>query len=145
MDFLTDQRLIFTSKENENIYIFFNTKYKIEIAEIFLLCATIGYKKNLRVQYSEYGREFRSNYIKPSGRSSLYSILLDSNENISVEDFQNKENHNRYVKILQEYAEGGMFDLIENVFSIKYSNGFLDENYDLYIYDILKYVRSIIS
>jgi len=141
MDFLNEQRLIYTSKENENIYKFLKDVYKIENTEFFVLCASIGFRANRKEQFDETGREFRSNYLKSSGRTTLYTILLNSSEQkISIDDFGNKENHSRYVKLLQEYAEGGVCELIDRVLKSKYSSGYLDQSYKWYIPDIMNYV-----
>lgn len=140
MDFLADQRLVYTSKENENIYTFLNEKYGLKYQESFLLFAVIGFKNHKRITFNETGREFRSNYLKISERVSLYTILLKSDANISFESLSNKDSHSKFVKILEEYAEGGVHILIRDVFKSKYVNGKLKDGDINYIPDIMLYI-----
>lgn len=140
MDFLADQRLIYTSKENENVYTFLNEKYGLKYHEAFLLFAIIGFRNQKRIPFNNTGREFRSNYLKIAERVSLYTILLKSEENITFDSFSVKENHSVLVKILEEYAEGGLNVIISEVLKSKYINGRLQEGYINYIPDIMNYI-----
>jgi hypothetical protein len=140
MDFLADQRLVYTSKENESIYTFLNEKYGLKYHEAFLLFAVIGFRSHKRITFKDTGREFRSNYLKISERVSLYTILLKSDLDITFESFSVKDNHSKLVKILEEYAEGGLHVLISEVFKSKYLNGKLQEGYINYIPDIMNYI-----
>ena len=143
MDFLTEQRLVYTSKENENVYKFLAEKYKLAYHELFLLFSAIGFIKKERKSFNEKGREFRCNYLKPSERVSLYSILINSDEDITINDFGNKSKHQEYINVLEEYAEGGLEILIQNVFRSTYENGLLDEKYAMYISDIMHYIYEL--
>lgn len=147
MDFLqTEQRLVYTSKDYESIYVFFNDEYRIEYAELFVLCAIIGFKTNSRKALSENGREFRSNYIKSGNRSSLYTILLSNKATpFVIDDFLVKEKYKDMVKVLEEYSEGGMNEIIEKVFKSKYHKGNLDPVYKHYLRDVMQYVRDIVN
>jgi hypothetical protein len=142
MDFLSEQRLMYSSKKNEEIYKFFNANHNIEIHEFFLFCVSIGFRMKKRVKFNEKGREFRSNYLKPSGRASMYSILLSVEVGYTINDFQDKDNHKIFADILEEYAEGGLAVLITEVFRSKYIDGHLDSNYRFYISDITNFVLS---
>jgi hypothetical protein len=53
MDFLTGQQLVYANKKYEGIYELFKTEYGIEIAELFILCASIGYKHGRRISFDK--------------------------------------------------------------------------------------------
>ena len=141
MDFLNEQKIFYTSKKNENIYIFFQNKYKISYDELFTLAAVIGYKNNMRSAFTEHGREFRSNYLKRNKKAAIYSIILNDQQ---LGKQINKFDDNEYVlqckKILEEYAEGGIEYLLSNVFCKKWDGIQLDDSYDDYLVDVMSYV-----
>ena len=141
MDFLqTEQRLIYSSKGNENIYKFFNENYGIDYSEFFVICVVIGFKNKSRIAFNETGREFRSNYIKSNNRATLYTVLLsESREQYTIHDFTNKEKYKDMIKTLEEYAEGGVQILIQKSFRSKYYKGNLDMDYKYYLKDLLQY------
>lgn len=58
----------------------FNTKYDIKYHDLFLLCASLGFKKNRSVPIEERGRELRTNYLNSSQRAAAYTILLNDQE-----------------------------------------------------------------
>jgi len=141
MGFLAKQRLIFTSKEYEDIYIKFNKSYDIPYQELFLICCTIGFKRNKKVKFKEKGREFRSNYWDDDSRVSAYCILLnDKDLNITIEDFNDKDRYLEFQKTLEEYAQGGMQILLDEVFPPNIINNINSKPYDEFIIDIMSYV-----
>ncbi|KEI07164.1 hypothetical protein Z957_09565 [Clostridium sp. K25] len=143
-DFLTEQQIIFnTSKKFEDVYIKLNDIADIKYQELFILCATIGFKNNRSNKVEKKGRELRSAYLNSDQKSSAYSIILNEN-NIgkNIEKFEEKEFVFLAKKTLEEYAEGGMELLIKEAFPTKFN--FEDEKlelrYDEYIIDIMSYV-----
>ena len=46
MDFLAEQQIIFTSKKYEPIYKSLNTLIDVKYHDLFMLCASIGFKNN---------------------------------------------------------------------------------------------------
>lgn len=141
MDFLKEQGLIFTGKKYEEIYILFKNKYDISYDQLFTLCATIGFINNRSINRGDKGREFRGSYIKIKNRTSLYSIILNDSElGKAVDLFDNNEYQKKCVAKLEQYAEGGMEILVEEVFKGKWGANKLDEFYNEYIIDIISYV-----
>lgn len=142
VDFLTEQQIIFnTSKRFEDIYIKFNEIADVKYHELFILCATIGFKNNRHNKIGEKGRELRSAYLDSNQKASAYSIILnDANIGKNIDRFVDKEFVSLAKKSLEEYAEGGMELLIEEAFPTKFNNGILETRYDEYIIDMMSYV-----
>lgn len=150
MDFLTGQQLVYANKKYEGIYELFKSEYGIETAELFILCASIGYKYGRKVSFEKdtANKQFRSNYLKNLGRVTAYTIMLsDVDLNIDIDDFgiENKENYNKYIRVLEEYSEGGMDLLVEKVFRSKFISGNLDPNYRWYLVDVMNFVYSQVA
>ncbi|WP_297639072.1 hypothetical protein [uncultured Clostridium sp.] len=143
MDFLKEQGLIFTGRKYEDIYILLKNRYDISYDQLFTLCSVIGFKNNRLLNRGEKGREFRGSYLKVDNRTSLYSIILgDSELGKSIDLFDDKEYQRKCINKLEQYAEGGMEILVENVFRGKWGANKLDDKHDEYIIDIISYVYS---
>lgn len=142
MDFLKEeQALMYTSKKYEEIYIFFEKKLDIKYQNLFILCASLGFKNDVCEVLDCKGREFRSNYLKMSERTTAYLILLNDTElGKNIESFSDKEFQLKARKKLEMYAEGGMSILVEKVFGNRWNGFELDENYSEYEVDILSYI-----
>jgi hypothetical protein len=141
MDFLMEQALLYTSKEYEEIYIYFNTKLDIKYQDLFLLCASIGFKKDQKKKIAERGREFRTNYFNSRQKAAVYSIILNDPEiGKNIEAFENSEFRLKARKKLEDYAEGGMKLLIEEVFGHRWDGNQLDPTYSEYEVDLLSYI-----
>lgn len=144
MDFLQNQILIYTSKKYENIYVHFKEKYDFSYYKLFLLCASVGARYNIKKIPSDKGREFRSNYFSNDERQLAYSILIND-ENILTNDidvFNNKDFALESRKILESYAEGGMEIIVDKVFVEKWDGYKLDENYNDYPIDLIEFVMT---
>lgn len=142
MDFLTEQRILYTSKKYEDIYSYFNEgSMKLKIHEIFLLCASIGFKNNRKNTFTEIGKEFRTNYFSTQQMSAMYSIILnDSSLGKQVEMFYNNGFKRDALKRMEEYAEGGMEIICEEIFKKRWNGKELSRDYDEYDIDILSYI-----
>jgi hypothetical protein len=141
MDFLMDQALLYTSKKYEEIYIHFNTKFDIKYQDLFLLCASIGFKKNRKKRITEKGREFRTNYLNSRQKATAYSIILSDPEiGKNIEAFEDSEFRLKARKRLEDYAEGGMEILVEEVFGQRWDGHKLDPTYNEYEVDLLSYI-----
>lgn len=141
MDFLMEQALIYTSKEYEEIYIHFNTKLDIKYQDLFLICASIGFKKNQKKKIEERGREFRSNYFSSRQKSAAYSIILnDPDIGKNIEAFNDSEFRLNARRKLENYAEGGMKVLVDEVFGHRWDGNKLDPTYSEYEVDLLSYI-----
>ena len=141
MDFLLNQMLIYTSEKYQEIYIHFNNKFNIKYHELFLICASIGSKNNKKLPLNSQGREFRSNYLNSNQRAAIYSILLaDPQQGKNIEQFDDPEFRRVARKKLEEYAEGGMDILVEEVFANRWDGNKLDSSYSEYDVDLLGYI-----
>ena len=141
MDFLSEQALLYTSKKYEPIYIHLNSKYDIKYQDIFLLCASLGFKKNREQTVEDRGRELRTNFFKTDQKAAIYSIILSDQEiGRDIEEFEKPEFRLRSRKKLERYAEGGMSVLVEEVFGIRWDGHKLDESYKEYEVDIVSYL-----
>ncbi|MBB6625085.1 hypothetical protein H7E67_16820 [Clostridium gasigenes] len=141
MDFLSEQQLIFTSKKYEPIYRILNKTIDVKYHDLFMLCASIGFKHNRKPSIVEKGREFRSNYLSREQKATAYSIILNDSElGRKINKFEEKEFVLEARKSLEQYAEGGMGILVEEVFKSKWTGEILDENYAEYEVDIISYI-----
>ncbi|MFS0862048.1 hypothetical protein [Fredinandcohnia sp. 179-A 10B2 NHS] len=141
MDFLMDQALLYTSKKYEEIYIHFRDKYDIKYQELFLICASIGFKKNRTNKVEGHGREFRTNYFNSKQKATAYSIILSDMEiGKNIEAFEDSDFRLRARKTLEAYAEGGMEILVEEVFGHRWDGNRLDPTYIEYEVDLLSYI-----
>lgn len=142
MDFLQDQALLFTSQRYENIYIHFNEFYGIKYHELFLLCATLGFKNNRLESFNQKGREFRTNYFNTKQKVSIYTMLLCDDElGRNLEGFNDSDFISKARKKIQFYAEGGMSLLVESVFRSCFDGHYLDKTYHNYDIDVLNYIN----
>lgn len=141
MDFLSEQQIMYTSKKYEPIYKTLNKNIEIKYHDLFILCAAIGFKNNRSLLIEEKGREFRSNYLSREQKATAYSIILnDSKLGKRINKFEDKEFILEARKALEQYAEGGMEILVEEVFKSKWTGQILDENYSEYEVDIISYI-----
>lgn len=141
MDFLMGQSILYTSKRYEQIYIYFKDEYDIKYHELFCLCAALGFKYNIIEDVEEKGREFRSNYLNAYQKSIMYSVILNDPElGKNLESFSDEGFVLKARKKLEQYAEGGMKKLVEEVFKTKFNSSGLDKTYDYYDVDIITFI-----
>lgn len=142
MDFLANQILLKSSKKYSNIYKHFSKNYSIKYHELFAIVSAIGFvndRKSEPVEKSS-GIELRSNYFNNSQKASIYSIILnDYEQGRQIEGFEDKESISKYCKMIEEYAEGGMEILVEEVFKRKWNGIGLDDDYLEYDIDVMSY------
>lgn len=142
MEFIQGSQIIFyTSQKYEAIYIRISKDLKISYKEIFLLCVSLGAKNNKKTKLEKRGREFRASYLNDEEVNLLYTILLnDSSVGKNIDSFDDPEKQVEMKKILEEYAEGGMDILVEEIFKERWNGVQLDEKYNTYSIDMLKYL-----
>lgn len=147
MDFLQEsEMIIYSSQKYEEIYIKINKDSKITYKNIFLLCAALGAHKGRVKSLDKTGREFRASYLKENEKNLVYSIILnDETDGKNIELFKEPEFRNKARRIIQEYAEGGMDVLVEEVFKEKWNGSKLYEKYDNYDVDIMKYLMATLK
>ncbi|MDA2771328.1 MULTISPECIES: hypothetical protein [Bacillus cereus group] len=142
MGFLQEaEMLIYSSQKYEEIYMKINKDLKITYKNIFLLCAALGARNGRTTPVTKRGREFRASYFNESEENLVYTIILNDETNgKNIELFNDPEFRKEARKIIEEYAEGGMDILVEEVFKEKWNGIKLDEKYDNYDVDIMKYL-----
>jgi hypothetical protein len=141
MDFLANQALLYTSKKYEEIYFHFNEKCEMKYQDLFLLCATLGFKKNRKRKLDGKGRELRTNYLNSRQKATVYSIILSDEElGKNIEAFESQDFPLTARKRIEEYAEGGMEILVEDVFDRRWDGNKLDQAYNEYEVDLLSYI-----
>ena len=105
------------------------------------MCAALGARRSRSIPVVEKGREFRSNYFNSDERNLAYSIILNNeSRGKDLDRFNDKSFYAEARKLLENYAEGGMEILVNEVFKEKWNGIKLDETYKNYPIDILNYV-----
>lgn len=141
MDFLSEQTHVFTSKEYEQIYIHFNEANKVKFHDLFLLFASIGAKNGRASSFTGKGRDMRTNYFTRDQRDLAYTIILnDEVRGKNIDRFTDKEFFVEARKLLEEYAQGGVEIIVQEVFKSKWNGRKLDEKYKDYEIDMLSYI-----
>lgn len=141
MSYFSSNNILYTSKKYEDIYIDISKKNNIRYHELFVLLASIGFKRNKKVSFKETGREFRLTYLNEEQRTIFSTILLEDRDlSISIEDLENKEKFKYYDKALCEYAQGGMEILLKEVFPPGIEDNTQAKAYKDYIIDIMNFV-----
>lgn len=143
LDFLSEQSLLYTSKEYEDIYIHLGESLKLAYHELFILFASIGAKYGRKDTFTERGREMRTNYFNRDQRDLAYSIILNDNEiGKNIENFSDSKFFNQGRKLLESYAQAGAAIAIEEVFKAHWDGRRLNRDYKEYELDLLTYVYS---
>ncbi len=139
---LNDSFFIHKSKRFESIYnLLVNKKHLFKMNELFTLAAAVGFKNNKRVKLEQKGTEMRSEHFKENQLAALYSIMLNSSDiNADLESFRDYDFVKNAFKIIEEYSEGGMEILCDEVFEDKWNGINLDEEYNEYEIDLLRFV-----
>lgn len=142
MGFLQEaEMLIYSSRKYEEIYLRFNKELKISYKNIFLLCAAIGARNGRIEPVTQRGREFRASYFNESEEQLVYTMILNDETNgKNIELFNDPEFRKEARRAIEEYAEGGMTILVEEVFKESWNGIKLDEKYGGYDVDIMKYL-----
>lgn len=139
---LKDSFLINRSKKYDNIYDYFYRRKSFTMSELFTLCAVIGFVNNNKVSFKDKGKDLRSEYISTNELMNLYTIMIKSNFiNAALDDFNDTNFRKEKFKDIEEYAEGGMKILVEEVFIGNWDGHELNTSYNKYEIDILSYIN----
>ena len=140
--YLGDNFFIYKSKKYENIYdVLVNKKHLFKMSELFTLCAAIGFKNNIKLPVEKKGTEMRSEHFRKDCLPVVYSMIVnDPYIGGDIDKFEDYEFIKSAFKKIEEYAEGGMQILCQEVFENKWDKNVLDEEYDEYGVDILRYI-----
>lgn len=146
MRFLSDKAMLFyASEEYNHIYEFLlrredNVK-KLEVKNVYLLAVAVGVKNSLRIPFSANGKtQFRSEYLSPEDEAFIMNIALISPEfNNDIEKLADSENKGTVKKIIEEFANGGIKLIHENVLNDHWNGHEYNNSYEEYWLDICKY------
>lgn len=146
MDFLSEgKRLIKIDEKYEYHYDKIQEKTDLDISKIFYLCLLLGYLNGRKTDTFKPGRkEFRVSYLNDDQRAVFYTIANDITNSELLKHFGEAEMITKIIREYQNYSNGGMEILLENVFEPNMINGQFNDahtNYDLdlmsYLYDQL--------
>lgn len=140
---LKESFFINRSKKYDNIYSYLcNTKKIYTMAELFTLSAVIGFINDQKLDFSnDRGKDIRSEYFRMNELMNIYVIMIKSKYiNAQIDDFSDYEFIKESFKHIEQYAEGGMKILCEEVFIGNWDGNSLNSSYDNYELDILSYI-----
>lgn len=141
MDFLMEQALLYSSEKYAEIYRHFNQKLDMKYQDLFIVCASIGFKNDRKSTFEKRSRELRTNFFNTNQKAIFYSIVLSDPElGRDIERFDEREFKLNARKLIELYAEGGMDILVEEVFGSRWDGYKLDETYNEYEVDVLGYI-----
>ena len=145
---LKNSFLIGRSNKYEGIYEYFNNKKIFSMSELFTLCAVIGFTNNRKVDFrsdsKNKGKDIRSEYFANNELMNIYTIMIKSQDiKANIDDFANYEFIRSAFRIIEQYAEGGMEILCEDVFCDNWDKDtLLGGNEKHYEADILNYINA---
>lgn len=117
MDYLASGiKTIKLDKRYEHFYTIINNATSATIHEIFLLCLSIGFKKDRRKETGTLGtKEFRTSYLTQKDRAFMYSIMIQIDKDNFFTNIVEPSYQKEMEKTLISYANGGSEILIEEV------------------------------
>lgn len=150
MGILKDNQMIFytDSKYNDvfDTFIKKEDKNKIEIKQLYILAATLGFKNSKRVQVSSKGKETRTSYLSYKEEALLLNMVFaDSEINNNIDEIVNLNNKMKIKNIIDEYANGGLELIVEIGLPHRWNGEFLDNEYGNLTFDLSKYILSEIQ
>ncbi|TJY15181.1 hypothetical protein [Staphylococcus chromogenes] len=150
MGILKDNQMIFyTDSKYNDVFDTFNkkeAKNKIEIKQLYILAATLGFKNSKRVQVSSKGKETRTSYLSYKEEALLLNMVFaDSEINNNIDKIVNLNNKIKIKNIIDEYANGGLELMVERGLSHRWNGEFLDNEDGNLTFDLSKYILSEIQ
>lgn len=141
MSFLSEgKRTIKTDEKYESVYQVLSDKTGMSIAEIFFFCVLIGKRSETKSMDFKPGmKEFRPSYFTETQRGVMYGI---ADTIIPITEIDTPEKVNEIIREYQLLSNGGMEIIISEVLKDRYKDGQLDEKYDGYSIDLMKYLYS---
>jgi len=139
---LNNNFFILKSKKYEDIYdVLVNKKHNFKMYELFTLCASVGFGHNNPLPIGDRGKDIRSEHLKESQLYVLYSIMIHSPLiKANLESFRDYDFIKTSFKTIEQYAEGGMEILCRDVFEKNWNGYVLEEEYEYYDVDLLRFV-----
>lgn len=138
---ITDDSRLYTDSRFDDIYNLFAEKYSIKVHELFSIATAVGYKRNKREAFNTKGKEFRFMLLSENNKALMHMIILkELLERVDDSNFEQT-----FKKYVQEYANGGMEILIDEVFRQNFRNGLLEKDYNEYDVDLLTFIKREIN
>jgi len=108
---MTGDLRVRTDKKYKDLYNDLKGLAFTEFHEIFFLCVCLGFKQHQRKDLGKTGDErFFSRTITPQEYSTYYALVMSENNM----DFASIANDADVIRIMEEYANGGMDILIND-------------------------------
>jgi|SRR5699024_7072656 len=139
MIFLTDSKYndvfeTFTKKESGN---------KIEIKQLYILAATVGFKNSKRVKIENKGKETRTSYLTYKEEALLLNMVFaDSEVDNNIDQIVNLNNKAKIKGIIDEYANGGLELILESGLPHRWNGDYLNNEDGNLTFDLSKYILS---
>lgn len=150
MGILKDNQMIFfTDSKFNNVFDIFTKKEvgnKIEIKQMYILAATVGFKNSKRVKIENRGKETRTSYLSYKEEALLLNMVFADNEiNNNIDEIVNLNNKLKIKNIIDEYANGGLELIIEKGLPHRWNGEYLNNEDGNLTFDLSKYILSEIQ
>lgn len=147
MGILKDNQMIFfTDSKYNDVFDTFNkkeSKNKIEIKQLYILAAAVGFKNSKRVQIENKGKETRTSYLSYKEEALLLNMVFaDSETDNNIDEIVNLNNKMKIKNIIDEYANGGLELIVESGLSHRWNGEFLNNEDGNLTFDLSKYILS---
>ena len=140
MGILKDNQMIFfTDSKYNDVFDTFNkkeSKNKIEIKQLYILAAAVGFKNSKRVQIENKGKETRTSYLSYKEEALLLNMVFADSE------IDNNIDKMKIKNIIDEYANGGLELIVESGLSHRWNGEFLNNEDGNLTFDLSKYILS---
>ncbi len=150
MGILKDYQMIFfTDSKFNNVFDIFTKKEvgnKIEIKQLYILAATVGFKNSKRVKIENKGKETRTSYLSYKEEALLLNMVFSDDEiNNNIDEIVNLNNKLKIKNIIDEYANGGLELIIEKGLPHRWNGEYLSNEDGNLTFDLSKYILSEIQ
>lgn len=150
MGILKDNQMIFfTDSKFNNVFDIFTKKEvgnKIEIKQLYILAATVGFKNSKRVKIENKGKETRTSYLSYKEEALLLNMAFADDEiNNNIDEIVNLNNKLKIKNIIDEYANGGLELIIEKGLPHRWNGEYLNNEDGNLTFDLSKYILSEIQ
>lgn len=147
MGILKDNQMIFfTDSKYNDVFDTFNkkeSKNKIEIKQLYILAAAVGFKNSKRVQIENKGKETRTSYLSYKEEALLLNMVFaDSEIDNNIDEIVNLNNKMKIKNIIDEYANGGLELIVESGLPHRWNGEFLNNEDGNLTFDLSKYILS---
>lgn len=138
--------IFFTDSKYNDVFDTFNKKEdknKIEIKQLYILAAAVGFKNSKRLQIKSKGKETRTSYLTYKEEALLLNMVLADNEiGNNIDEIVNSNNKMKIKNIIDEYANGGLELIVENGLPHRWNGEFLNNDDGNLTFDLSKYILS---